>query len=254
MFPPRDPTRRRFLSQAAGVAVGGTVLARVATQPLPAVAAPAWQLEPVFGLIEAHREASARHGAALREQERLERIGDPEASTVADEPCHADMRTWRTLVGAAPLTLAGLRAWASYLDEIRGVEEWMLEDYGPTLVVTLAEALGKSGGVVMKARSSNVVKFPYDASRRVHARKPRGSKNGTPEERAAKAAADARIGDNLTSVPSRNAKPTAAEIYRFTTEEQTMIRELQIREAQYLIANIDKGRLGEVLRILREVQ
>ena len=33
-----------------------------------------------------------------------------------------------------------------------------------------------------------------------------------------------------------------------------MIRELQIREAQYLIANIDKGRLGEVLRILREVQ
>ena len=67
MFPPRDPTRRRFLSQAAGVAVGGTVLARVATQPLPAVAAPAWQLEPVFGLIEAHREASARHGAALRD-------------------------------------------------------------------------------------------------------------------------------------------------------------------------------------------
>ncbi len=33
MFPPRDPTRRRFLSQAAGVAVGGTVLARV--QPSP---------------------------------------------------------------------------------------------------------------------------------------------------------------------------------------------------------------------------
>ena len=84
----------------------------------------------------------------------------------------------------------------------------------------------------MKARSSNVVKFPYDASRRVHARKPRGSKNGTPEERAAKAAADARIGDNLTSVPSQNAKPTAAEIYCCTTEEQAMIRELQIREAQ----------------------
>jgi hypothetical protein len=37
--------------------------------------------------------------------------------------------------------------------------------------------------------SNNVVKFPYDASRRVHSRKPRRSKNGSPEERAAKAAA-----------------------------------------------------------------
>jgi hypothetical protein len=35
----------------------------------------------------------------------------------------------------------------------------------------------------------NVVKFPYNASRRVHSRRPRWSKNGTPEERAAKAAA-----------------------------------------------------------------
>jgi hypothetical protein len=37
--------------------------------------------------------------------------------------------------------------------------------------------------------SSNVVKFPYDACRRVHSMKPRRSKNGTPEERATKAAA-----------------------------------------------------------------
>jgi hypothetical protein len=35
---------------------------------------------------------------------------------------------------------------------------------------------------------SNVVKFPYSASRRVHSKKPRRSKNGTPEERAAKVA------------------------------------------------------------------
>ena len=38
------------------------------------------------------------------------------------------------------------------------------------------------------AMDSNVVKFPYDVSRRVHSKKPRRSKNGTPEERAAKAA------------------------------------------------------------------
>ena len=35
--------------------------------------------------------------------------------------------------------------------------------------------------------TSNVVRFPYSASRRAHSRKPRRSKNGTPEERAAKA-------------------------------------------------------------------
>ena len=34
---------------------------------------------------------------------------------------------------------------------------------------------------------NNVVKFPYVTSRRVHSKKPRRSKNGTPEERAAKA-------------------------------------------------------------------
>jgi hypothetical protein len=39
------------------------------------------------------------------------------------------------------------------------------------------------------AMDSNIVKFPYDVSRRVHSRKPRKSHNGTPEERAAKAAA-----------------------------------------------------------------
>jgi predicted alpha/beta-hydrolase family hydrolase len=36
---------------------------------------------------------------------------------------------------------------------------------------------------------AEIFKFPYDASRRMHSRKPRRSKNGTPEERAAKAAA-----------------------------------------------------------------
>ena len=36
---------------------------------------------------------------------------------------------------------------------------------------------------------AEIFKFPYDACRRVHSQKPRRSKNGTPEERAAKAAA-----------------------------------------------------------------
>jgi hypothetical protein len=36
---------------------------------------------------------------------------------------------------------------------------------------------------------AEIFRFPYDACRRVHSKKPRRSKNGTPEERAAKAAA-----------------------------------------------------------------
>jgi hypothetical protein len=51
---------------------------------------------------------------------------------------------------------------------------------------------------------SNVVKFPYDASRRVHSRKPRRSKNGTPEERAkkgVKAAAAAPPPATVTQLP-----------------------------------------------------
>ena len=37
--------------------------------------------------------------------------------------------------------------------------------------------------------TAEIVKFPYSASRRVYSKQPRRSKNGTPEERAAKAAA-----------------------------------------------------------------
>jgi hypothetical protein len=39
----------------------------------------------------------------------------------------------------------------------------------------------------------NVVKFPYSVSRRAHSRRPRWSKNGTPEERAAKAAQEMTV-------------------------------------------------------------
>src|SRR2546430_17052375 len=43
---------------------------------------------------------------------------------------------------------------------------------------------GRKGGAAMTAE---IVKFPSSPSRRVHSKKPRRSKNGTPEERAAAA-------------------------------------------------------------------
>jgi hypothetical protein len=142
MFPPVDPTRRRFLSQAAGVAAGGTVLALATIPFASAAAAPAGLADPVFGLIEAHRTARAAHLVALEEQTRLDRIGDRSSDWIAEGPCHADMDAFNDLIETAPTTFAGLQAWVAYLDEIRSVEAWMFEDEAPALVVTLVEALG----------------------------------------------------------------------------------------------------------------
>src|SRR5260370_40528404 len=63
---------------------------------------------------------------------------------------------------------------------------------------------------------TNVVKFPYNACRRVHSRKPRISKNGTPEERAAKAAVGIPTTQSPTNVvqirkPARPYTPPSEE-------------------------------------------
>jgi len=69
------------------------------------------------------------------------------------------------------------------------------------------------------AVDSNVVKFPYNACRRVHSRRPRVSKNGTPEERAAKAvaAATSSVTANVIEISERQtsrAIPTAQELLK----------------------------------------
>jgi hypothetical protein len=97
--------------------------------------------DPVFSLIEAHRTARAAHLAAIDEQNRLERIGDPDVESVAEGPCDAEWDSLDELIEMPAVSFAGLVAWASYLDEI---EEWMLEDSSAAarLIATLVEALG----------------------------------------------------------------------------------------------------------------
>ncbi|MHC2619418.1 hypothetical protein ACVIW2_001450 [Bradyrhizobium huanghuaihaiense] len=68
------PSRRRFLSQATGVAAGSAVLALAAIPSVAAAAAPAASLDPVFGLIEAHRAAARVAAAAEAEKSRREQI------------------------------------------------------------------------------------------------------------------------------------------------------------------------------------
>jgi len=95
MFPPRDPTRRRFLATAAVASVvsAGTLAAAAAMDPSGPVAVTMSRHstpDPVLGLIEAHRRASAAHRSALDEQARLEQIGDSAAAwLVSEAPCRA---------------------------------------------------------------------------------------------------------------------------------------------------------------------
>ena len=115
--------------------VAGSVAATIAA---PAIAGP----DPVFGLIETHRTARAAHFVALAEQTRLDSIGDHRgANAITEAPCHAEMDAFNALIETAPRTLASLRVWAAYLEEIRSDEAWMFEDGGPTLVATFAQAL-----------------------------------------------------------------------------------------------------------------
>jgi hypothetical protein len=134
MFPPRDPTRRRFLTVAAvASAVGaGTLAAAAAMDPsVPAaVITPVpSRPDPVFGLIEAHRKAGLDHDAALVEQARLEQVGDNAAAwLVSEAPCHAEFKAFDALLSAAATTVPGIVAQLAYLQEIAEHDAWRFSD------------------------------------------------------------------------------------------------------------------------------
>jgi hypothetical protein len=85
----------------------------------------------------------------------------------------------------------------------------------------------------------NVIRLPYEVSRRVFSRRPRKSKNGTPEERAAKASAPSAAVIKITCGSSGD-----------VPEE---IRIAQLREFGRLLAEIDPERLAGVLSYMRTV-
>jgi len=77
MFPPVVPTRRHFLSQAAGVAAGGSVLALATISAAADAAAPVASLassgvDPIFALIADHRQLQAAWLGLCRELEEAE--------------------------------------------------------------------------------------------------------------------------------------------------------------------------------------
>jgi hypothetical protein len=92
MFPPCDPTRRRFLAVAAVASVvsAGTLAAAAAMDPsvpgavtVPNHARP----DPIFEVIEAHREAAAASAAASAESRRLHDLADSIVGDGIEVPC-----------------------------------------------------------------------------------------------------------------------------------------------------------------------
>ncbi|MDH2400773.1 hypothetical protein QCM77_12590 [Bradyrhizobium sp. SSUT18] len=59
--------------------------------------------------------------------------------------------------------------------------------------LSAARAQATSAATPPPENVAEVKRLPYEVTRRIHSRKPRRSKNGTPEERAAKAAASAAL-------------------------------------------------------------
>lgn len=122
MFPPVNPTRRRFLTVAAAGAASA-----IAAPALPAVST----IDPVFDLIDAHRRAHAAHMASLKLQNRFEcRYGARHGSWISTKPCHDEDSAFTKMVAAPATTLRGLIAKLDYFQELSSEfeTEWMVNE------------------------------------------------------------------------------------------------------------------------------
>jgi hypothetical protein len=109
------PSRRHFLTQAAGVAAGGTVLALAVIPPALAATAPARLPDPILALIEDHKKANVEYGEVCREvvpgtcspdPKKEEQYADREAEVRDD------------LATTVPTTLEGLLAVLTYVEAV----------------------------------------------------------------------------------------------------------------------------------------
>ncbi|HEX7566421.1 MAG TPA: hypothetical protein VF396_24685 [Bradyrhizobium sp.] len=136
MFPPRDPTRRRFLAVAAVASVvsAGTLAAAAAMDPsVPAaVTIPNHgRPDPAFALIAEKLAADVAHCEAIDGQDKadVEHGYDSQAAWEANDRCevagHAvNVVDWR-LARTPPATLAGVAAVLRFANEIEdGGMEW----------------------------------------------------------------------------------------------------------------------------------
>lgn len=121
---PALSTRRRFLSQAAGVAAGGTVLALATIPPAEAVVAPVGALaspdvDPIFALISRHRAEEQAYEAALVARDELH---DEER---VQQLCDSCWELEWALANTVPTSVAGVAALLRYANECEDQgDEW----------------------------------------------------------------------------------------------------------------------------------
>jgi hypothetical protein len=134
MFPPRDPTRRRFLAVAAVASAvsAGTLAAATAMDPsVPAAVTISRRSmpDPAFALIAEKLAADVAHGVAIDAQDDAEGAFDSDAVEEAWQRCCdacdvVNEADWR-LATTPPTTLAGVAAVLRFANEIEdGGMEW----------------------------------------------------------------------------------------------------------------------------------
>jgi hypothetical protein len=143
---PVDPTRRGFITLAAGasiVSVGS--LAAVAMPVSTTAQAAGSPADPVYAAIDAHRQANAAHWAALKASEGTTDWG------ITEKPCHDENDAFDRLIGVAATTIPGLFAKVAYLREIAENEAWMLDEREGT-AIELIESFATSISTLVGVR------------------------------------------------------------------------------------------------------
>jgi hypothetical protein len=152
---PINTTRRNLIAQAAAAIAGGALLG--ATLPLPESAGAAQPSpDPIYALIERHRELSARYDAAVSVSAKL--FDGPEweaAEEVTAAACTALLDFADSLVCSEPTTLAGVIALLRYA---AALQEWEIPrnlevvdvdgeliDWSRAFFATVANALDRIG-------------------------------------------------------------------------------------------------------------
>jgi hypothetical protein len=117
--PTLPPARRGFLRvvAAAGVTLPGSA---------PSAA---FDSDPVFIAIEAHRAAHAAHQAAIHEADRLQKLDRGfHWAGMTEKPCRAENEAFDILIGTVAVGMPGLLAKLGYLRTIAESDEaWMFE-------------------------------------------------------------------------------------------------------------------------------
>ena len=132
MFPPRDPTRRRFLAISAGasfVGTGSLAAAAMAPNDVPQAVTMPIGPDPIYAVIEQHRKAAREHTEAIDLEAASEEAGGfkdewreeyERLSAVTMAAYYAMADAGRTLVNTRPTTLAGILALCRYIEPLFG--------------------------------------------------------------------------------------------------------------------------------------